>query len=137
MEQPYRITCVFLSALFFSACEQKNNIELVNQCSDGQAIIGRFVEIPAGEYAQSALPVYTEERVSEKVKMTGFHIQAHEVTVGQFANFVNDTGYITDVERGISEERDGAGSALFTEPNENSSGQWSLSTVSSLSLIHI
>jgi len=131
MEHLKKIIVVFFSVIFLGACEKKNNIELVNQCSDSPAIVGRFVEIPAGEYTQSASPVYSEERISKTVKITGFYIQAHEVTVGQFAKFVNDTGYITDVERSIAETRHGAGTALFTEPNENSSGQWSLSTVSS------
>ena len=115
--------------VLISACNKKNEIDITQQCLNSQAIIGEFVEVPTGEYSQLALPVYSEEKVEEKTQVLGFLMQSHEVTVGQFTDFVNDTGYITELERSMTETKLGAGTALFTEPSDNNPGQWHLDTV--------
>jgi len=113
-------------SLAFSSCSQQSKIEEVgfSDCSIPESL-GRFVDIPAGDYIQAESPVYSEEGIATRVQIAAFRMQAHEVTVGQFAAFVDDTGYVTELERGIEEARDEAGSALFSS-NEGSEGSWGL-----------
>lgn len=68
---------------------------------------------------------YYEEKNEHKVSVDGFWIDQHEVTNAQFLKFVEDTGYITVVERkpkkewyppGFPEKDMIAGSAVFKQP---------------------
>lgn len=79
---------------------------------DGEAF-GEFVEVPGGLLRKGQGAIYPEERPEVEVHVDGFRIQAHEVTNDQFTEFVNATGYVTDAERSVIEERPGAGSAVF------------------------
>lgn len=75
--------------------------------------IGAFVEVPGGVLQKGRDAIYPEERPEMTVHVDGFGIQAHEVTNDQFAVFVAATGYVSDAERGVIEDRPGAGSAVF------------------------
>lgn len=77
-------------------------------CDLGRDDLGRFIEIPGGGFIQGALPLYPDEGPPQKVFVSPFLLQAHEVTVGQFAEFVKETGYLTEAERN-------GGSAKFVE----------------------
>ncbi len=61
--------------------------------------LGTFVEIPGGEFVLGADPLYAEEGPPQKVMVSPFRLQAHEVTNNQFNAFVAATGYVTDAER--------------------------------------
>lgn len=87
-------------------------------CEQTTVSIGEFVEVPSGSFLKGADPLYPEERPSIRLQVERFWIQSHEVTNAQFATFVEATGYVTDAERGIEEERVGAGSAVFLHPRE-------------------
>ncbi|ABI77721.1 conserved hypothetical protein [Hyphomonas neptunium ATCC 15444] len=75
--------------------------------------MGAFVEVPGGVLQKGRGAIYPEERPEVTLHVDGFRIQAHEVTNDQFAEFVTATGYVTDAERGVMEDRPGAGSAVF------------------------
>lgn len=67
-----------------------------------------MVWIPNGEYVQGAVPsdkmAMAHEKPAHKVYVDGFFIDIHEVTNAQFAQFVEETGYVTVAEREIDWE---------------------------------
>lgn len=77
-------------------------------CVLSDANLGGFVEIPGGGFVSGADPAYPEEGPPQRVLVSPFLLQAHEVTNSQFAEFVRATGYVTEAERR-------GGSAQFTE----------------------
>jgi len=64
---------------------------------------GEMVLIPAGEFMMGCAPndsnCHSYEKPYHKVYLDAYYIDKHEVTVGQFKEFVNKTGYKTDAER--------------------------------------
>lgn len=92
-------------------------------CALGQPSLGAFVDIPGGGFIMGADPLYPEEGPPERVFVSPFRLQAHEITNSQFAAFVAETGYVTDAERG-------GGSARFDESDtpEVFLSWWSLDT---------
>lgn len=77
-------------------------------CALGKDQLGDFVDIPGGGFIMGADPVFPEEGPPRKVFVSPFRLQLHEVTNSQFADFVADTGYVTEAERN-------GGSAQFNE----------------------
>jgi len=77
-------------------------------CMLGDAEIGGFVDIPGGGFTMGAHALYPEEGPAQRVFVSPFQLQVHEVTNSQFAQFVAATGYITEAERN-------GGSAQFRE----------------------
>ncbi|MEL6362523.1 MAG: formylglycine-generating enzyme family protein [Pseudomonadota bacterium] len=69
------------------------------RCALDQADLGRFVDIPGGGFVSGADARYPEEGPPEKVFVSSFRLQAHEVTNSQFAEFIAATGYVTEAER--------------------------------------
>ncbi len=61
--------------------------------------LGRFIDIPGGGFMMGADPLYPEEGPSQRVFVSSIRLLAHEVTNGEFAEFVKATGYVTDAER--------------------------------------
>ena len=64
-----------------------------------------LVLVPAGEFLMGSPETDPEARPNEKprhrvVITRPFYLGAHEVTVGQFRDFVEKTGYRTDAEIG-------------------------------------
>lgn len=80
------------------------------RCRLGPEDLGGFVTIPGGGFVQGADPRLAEEGPPQKVYVSPFRLQVHEVTNSQFAAFVNATGYVTDAERH-------GGSGQFRESN--------------------
>lgn len=71
-------------------------------------LIGRSVPISAGKVGRGGA-FRPEERVGGEGRVSAFEIDATEVTVGQFAQFVAATGYVSTAERrGAEGERQGA-----------------------------
>jgi formylglycine-generating enzyme required for sulfatase activity len=93
-----------------------------NSCGLAQSELGRFVDVPAGQFPKGDQPLYSEEQPTLRVHVDGFQLQAHEVTNDQFAAFVQATAYVTDAERGAGAHSSGAGSAVF----DQDAGTWRL-----------
>ena len=64
-----------------------------------------MVWIPGGVFAQGAVPndkmAMAHEKPAHNVYVDGFFMDIHEVTNAQFAQFVEETGYVTVAEREI------------------------------------
>ncbi|UJA21870.1 formylglycine-generating enzyme family protein [Thermoleophilia bacterium SCSIO 60948] len=58
-----------------------------------------MVELPGGEFLMGSDRHYPEEAPARRVAVDRFEIDAHAVTVEQYAAFVEDTGYVTVAER--------------------------------------
>lgn len=58
-----------------------------------------MVWIPSGEFLMGSEQFYPEERPVRRVQVAGFWIDPCPVTNAQFAQFTNETGYITDMEQ--------------------------------------
>jgi len=68
-------------------------------CALDEKDLGAFVNIPGGGFVKGANARYPEEGPPQKVFVSPFRLQAHEVTNSQFAAFVAATGYVTEAER--------------------------------------
>lgn len=55
--------------------------------------------IPAGTFVMGSDDFYPEERPRIPVRVTGFWMDDHAVTVSEFARFVAATGYLTVAEQ--------------------------------------
>jgi len=66
--------------------------------TDAATRIG-FVRIPGGEFTMGLTAGSANETPAHKVRIKSFLMARTEVTVGQFARFVQDTGYQTDAEK--------------------------------------
>ncbi|MCG6120698.1 MAG: formylglycine-generating enzyme family protein [Blastomonas sp.] len=95
-------------------------------CADTAFAQGRFITLPPGSFVKGADPLYPEEGPSMRLSVSGFAIQAHEVTNDQFAAFATATGYVTEAEKAASSGDPGAGSALFTRDGSGRDGHWVL-----------
>ena len=60
--------------------------------------------ISAGVYQLGSNDHYAEERPLVRVEINSFNIDRFEVTNAQFARFVEETGYVTAAEKGLSAE---------------------------------
>ena len=58
-----------------------------------------LVELPGGEFAMGSTSFYPEEAPIHTVTVGAFAIERHPVTNAAFAEFVDDTGYVTGAER--------------------------------------
>lgn len=58
-----------------------------------------MIDIPAATFWMGSDDFYPEERPAHEVAVESFAIDAHAVTVGQFADFVKASGHVTDAER--------------------------------------
>lgn len=66
--------------------------------TDAATRIG-FVRIPGGEFMMGLAEGSANETPPHKVRIKSFLMASTEVTIGQFAKFVQDTGYQTDAEK--------------------------------------
>ena len=57
------------------------------------------VSLPGGEFSMGCNDFYPDEGPVHRVSVDPFEIDAHPVTNGQFATFVDATGYVTVAER--------------------------------------
>jgi formylglycine-generating enzyme len=58
-----------------------------------------MVELPGGVFRMGSADFYSEERPIREVRVDAFAIDRGPVTVGQFARFVEESGYVTLAER--------------------------------------
>ena len=62
-------------------------------------MLTELVELPGGSFRMGSTSFYPEEAPIHTATVGPFAIERHPVTNAQFAEFVNDTGYITVAER--------------------------------------
>jgi len=70
----------------------------VSWVTDAVTGIG-FFRIPGGEFTMGLVEGSANEKPPHKVRVSAFLMARTEVTVAQFAKFVQDTGYLTDAEK--------------------------------------
>lgn len=121
---------IFGSALLLCACQPSTDARsTAAQCLKLDDL-DKVVAIGGGTFTMGADPVYTEEGPPRQITVADFTIDAHEVTNAQFAEFVAETGYITDAEKSppnsdqLPAELRMPGSAIFVEPDENNPNWW-------------
>ena len=95
--------------------------------------IGSQVYVEGAKFVMGDNYTYREEGPAHEVTISGFWVDAHEVTNGQFARFVADTGYVTVAERqpnpedwpGVPADLLEPGSTLFSPPlGGSAAGSW-------------
>lgn len=59
-----------------------------------------MIYIPDGEFTMGSNEGLPNEKPVHKVHLDGYWLGKYPVTVGQFRKFVEDTGYVTDAEKG-------------------------------------
>lgn len=62
-------------------------------------MLTELVQMPGGSYRMGSTSFYPEEAPIHSVAVAAFAIEQHPVTNAQFAEFVDDTGYVTVAER--------------------------------------
>ncbi|GAB5455244.1 MAG: formylglycine-generating enzyme family protein [Henriciella sp.] len=127
--RPLILGAALLSAFGLGACDTASTqSDSATACEFPTEKLGTFVQLSPGSFVKGTAPVYREENPTQRLSVDSFWIQIHEVTNAQFSKFVEETGYITEVEQGITSGRVGAGSAVFHHPDANAqnTSTWSL-----------
>lgn len=101
------LVCICTTAIIFIFSLAKLE-KAYKPCQLPSDIVDSFIHIEGGGFILGANGMYPEEGPPQKVFVSPFLLQATEVTNNQFAKFVEQTGYVTDAEKGI-------GSAQFSE----------------------
>lgn len=89
-----------------ASCGQGKHSPLLNEIAAAGEPID-WVTVPAACFTMGEHQFYPEEGPKHKTCVDEFAIAAHEITNGQFAKFVADTGYVTRAERGWDENEPG------------------------------
>ena len=131
------VRLLFFATLWSSmvACGDMAEDQTVREVSKlPQTQHATMVWIEGGEFVMGADAEDHEALPREKprhlVELSGFFMDVHEVTNGQFAEFVQSTGYVTVAERKIETEQGvlEPGSMVFEKPKEifglRDHGQW-------------
>lgn len=110
---------LFVFLLLLSGCVDKQD-STIKICDFDE--IGEMIWVPPVSELLNL-----ENKTAYEYNGKGFFIQSHEVTNGQFNEFVAKTGYVTDAEKiKVNSETDG-GSAVFKASEDNEEpGYWSL-----------
>ena len=116
---------VAIAALTIAVIANKGS-QLVSSIDSGpcaleQTDLGGFVDIPGGGFIKEADPKYPEEGPPDKIFVSPFRLQAHEVTNSQFAAFVAATGYVTE-----AEQNGGSAQFMKSATPENLLSWWTL-----------
>jgi formylglycine-generating enzyme required for sulfatase activity len=62
-------------------------------------MLTELVELPAGSFRMGSTSFYPEEAPVHTVRVAAFAIERHPVTNARFAEFVDETGYVTVAEQ--------------------------------------
>ncbi len=62
-------------------------------------MLTELVELPGGSFRMGSTTFYPEEAPIHTVQVAAFAVERHPVTNAQYAEFVDDTGYVTVAER--------------------------------------
>jgi sulfatase modifying factor 1 len=61
--------------------------------------VAAMIDLPGGTFLMGSAEFYPEEAPVREVTVSAFAVDPYPVTVAQFAEFVDDTGYVTVAER--------------------------------------
>ena len=117
-----------LAGFLLTSCKREEETALKqadehNVCKISGQEMFRRITLPAGSFTMGAHPVYREEGPPHIARVSGFEIDATEVTNAEFAKFVEATGYITDAERpqpGFEQ----SGGVVFRPPTLENPSWW-------------
>ncbi|MEP3655506.1 MAG: formylglycine-generating enzyme family protein [Litorimonas sp.] len=87
------------------------------------SVTGLKAPIQAGTYQMGSERDYPEERPTRELTMGPFDIDVTEVTNAQFAEFVEQTAYVTSAEQ-IQPGFETSGAAVFTPPDVKNPSWW-------------
>lgn len=112
-------------------CEQYDGLPGGAAFGPGRGTEG-MVWIAPGRFLMGSDEQYAEEALVHPVSVSGFWIDAHDVTNAQFRRFVEATGYVTLAERqpdlvrhpDLPAAMRAPGSAVFTLPDPSAPGRW-------------
>ena len=96
--------------LFFNQTEERS-------CYFQNENLGSFIQVPVGAFVKGAYGFYPEEGPPVKIRVAPFLIQINEVTNDQFAQFVKETGHVTEAESN-------GGSASFVQSDTPEQWLW-------------
>lgn len=68
-------------------------------------MLTELVELPGGAFRMGSTSFYPEEAPIHSVQVASFAIERHPVTNAQYAEFVDETGYVTVAERELDPAR--------------------------------
>ena len=100
---------------FFCACSDRIQ-EDYTSCGLSSNRLGEYAVVPEGKLTRPGREGEFSRSPEMSKKVSAFEIQIHEVTNQEFAEFVLETGYLTDAEKSAQSEHLDAGSALFVLP---------------------
>lgn len=135
MKQSDKMACVLLLGLFLVACEQTTDdtsTELTmpnsSQCEGIRK--NDMVWMDGGAFLMGDEARLAEEGPPREIRVDGFWISLTEVTNTQFAEFVEETGYVTESElsppapANAPDEFQRPGSAVFRLPTQENPNWW-------------
>ena len=96
----FKILLCFLITFGLLGCEK--SVETVSCLDD--SLYGQMMVIQGGEFQFGESRYYPDEGPIQTTFVNDFKISITEVTNKEFAEFVEATGYVTDAERGLSED---------------------------------
>lgn len=114
------VVCIFMIAGCTSESTEGLPTTVQSQCLNELPTPVKIASDVANIGSENAYP---EERPLRQVEISGFNIDATEVTNRQFRSFVESTGYVTEVEK-PQPGFDVAGGAVFTEPSASNPSWW-------------
>ena len=119
--------CLVLAPVVFSGCGNANDTLAPSQKFNPAATclntIVMPVRIEGGDTLIGSNRAYPEERPQRNIQLAAFEIDASEVTNGQFAKFVTETGFITEAEK-LQPGFDAPGGAVFSAPTAKNPSWW-------------
>ena len=124
---------VFLAVLLMTGCSAPNEERsgLANDAVCSGIADSEMIWVEGGSFSMGENPLYREEGPPREASVDGFWISKTEVTNAQFAQFVAETGYVTEAERkppaiaGAPPEMLQPGSATFRVPTSDNRSWWS------------
>ena len=102
-----KISYCFLFMLIFSGYAQKKKLPVVSKAEELKTVKGKqiiwqkdgakMISIPTGSYMMGdpkPKPTFIgNDELAHRVELDGFYMDSYEVTVGQYKQFVNQSGY--------------------------------------------
>jgi len=119
--------CLAFAPIVFMGCENANDPLVQSQKLNPIAACLKSLPTPVrmegGQTLMGSDSAYSEERPQRNVQLAAFEIDASEVTNGQFAKFVKETGFITEAEK-TQAGFDAPGGAVFSVPTASNPSWW-------------
>lgn len=84
----FLLTGASLTAMVLANYLSSLDLYGVRSCPMPESEMGRFVRVEGGGFIKGADAVYPEEETPQKIFVSPFYLQVHEVTNNQFASFV-------------------------------------------------